>query len=218
MDAAKARKHMVDSQVRPNDVTDVRLQSAMATLPRERFVPANRKTLAYVERDVSLFEGRALLKAREFSKLVHAATIQPDDLVLDVGCGYGYSTAVLSHLAGVVVGLEESEEIAAKATERLSDLGLDNVVMMTGPLEAGWAKQAPFDVIVVAAGIESGIETLLSQLKDQGGRLVAIKVTAGVGTGTLYTRSGSAFGERKLFECHAAGILPGFAKPDAFQF
>ncbi|MEM6913080.1 MAG: hypothetical protein AAF511_03790, partial [Pseudomonadota bacterium] len=81
MDAAKARKHMVDSQVRPNDVTDVRLQSAMATLPRERFVPANRKTLAYVERDVSLFEGRALLKAREFSKLVHAANIQSDEPV-----------------------------------------------------------------------------------------------------------------------------------------
>lgn len=218
MDAAKARKHMVDSQVRPNDVTDVRLQAAMASLPRERFVPANRKTLAYIERDVPLFEGRALIKAREFSKLVHAANVQPGDLVLDVGCGYGYSTAVLSHLAGVVVGLEETEELANQATERFSELGLDNAVMMHGPLEEGCAKQGPYDVIVVAAGVEAGLEPLLEQLKEDVGRLVAIKVDHGVGTGTLYTRSGNAFGERKLFECHAAIVLPGLTKPEAFQF
>lgn len=218
MDAAKARKHMVDSQVRPNDVTDIRLQAAMASLPRERFVPANRKALAYVERDVPLFEDRALLKAREFAKLVHAANIQPTDLVLDIGCGYGYSTAVLSRLAGVVVGLEETEELAAKATERFSELSLDNAVMMNGPLEQGCAKQGPYDVIVIAAGVEAGLETLLDQLKDDVGRLVAIRVENGVGTGTLYTRSGNAFGVRKLFECHAATVLPGLTKPEEFQF
>ena len=218
MDAAKARKHMVDSQVRPNDVTNIRLQSAMASLPRERFVPANRKALAYVERDVPLFDGRALLKAREFAKLVHAANVQPNDLVLDVGCGYGYSTAVLSHLAGVVVGLEESEDLAMQATERFSELGLDNAVMMHGPLHEGWAKQGPYDVIVIAAGFAAGLETLLQQLKEDVGRLVAIKVADGVGTGTLYTRSGNAFGERKLFECHAATVLPGLTKSESFQF
>ena len=210
MNTAIQRKHMVDSQVRPNDVTDFGLQAAMAELPRERFVPADKRALAYVEQDVPLFEDRWLLKARDFSKLINEAIIQPDDLVLDVACGYGYSTAVLAQLAGVVVAVEEDESVCAAATEKLAAAGVDNAVVITNPLAEGYEKQAPYDVIVVAGGVEGNLDGLLSQLKPDVGRLVTIEVSNRVGTAKLYTRSGEAFGERKLFEAHPAGVIPAF--------
>lgn len=218
MDLALARKHMVDSQVRPNDVPDLRLQTAMQTVPRELFVPANRRALAYIERDVPLFEGRWLLKARDFSKLVHGATIQAGDLVLDVGCGYGYSTAVMAQMAGVVVGLEEDDEVAAKATETFAALGIDNAVMVQHPLPEGCPKQGPYDVIVVGGGVEGKLDALLSQLKPDTGRLVAIVMERGVGHATLFTRAGDAFGQRRLFEAQPGGVLPGFNHSEGFVF
>lgn len=218
MDTAIARKHMVDSQVRPNDVTDLALQAAMSELPRERFVPANRRALAYVEQDVPLFDDRWLLKPRDFSKLIDAANVQPDDLVLDVACGYGYSSAVLARLASVVVGIEDDEAIASGASERLSDVGIDNAVIVHGPLEKGCAGQGPFDVIVVAGGVESGLEHLLAQLKEDVGRLVTITVDGPVGSAKLFTRSGGAFGDRTLFEAHPGGVIPAFRKSQSFQF
>ena len=218
MDLARARKHMVDSQVRPNDVPDLRLQRAMETIPREAFVPANRQNLAYVEKDVPLFEGRYLMKARDLSKLIHAASIQPGDLVLDVGCGYGYGAAVMAALAGVVVGLEEDEEVAGRATENFASLGIDNAVMVTGPLAEGCAKQGPYDVIVVEGGIETQPEALLSQLKPDVGRLVAVVMDRQVGHATLFTRAGDAFGRRRLFEAQPASVLPGFNHSEGFVF
>ncbi len=218
MDTAKARKHMVDSQVRPNDVTDLALQAAMGELPRERFVPADRRGLAYVEKDVPLFEGRYLVTARVFSKLVDAANVQRDDLVLDIGCGYGYSTAVLSRLASVVVGVEEDEAVVAKASERLAEVGADNAVMMQNPMPEGCPKQGPYDVIVVAGGVETNFEPLLRQLKNDVGRMVAIRMDGRVGHAMLFTRSGEAFGERRLFECYPPHVLPGFEKKAAFTF
>ena len=209
---------MVDSQVRANDVPDLRLQRAMETIPRELFVPTNRQNLAYVEKDVPLFEGRWLMKARDQSKLIHAATIQPGDLVLDVGSGYGYGAAVMASLAGVVVGLEEDEEVAARATDGFATLGIDNAVMVTGPLPQGCAKQGPYDVIVVEGGVEGGHEGLLSQLKPDVGRMVAVMMDRGVGHATLFTRAGDAYGRRRLFEAHPAGVLPGFNHSAGFVF
>ncbi|MEM9810575.1 MAG: protein-L-isoaspartate O-methyltransferase [Pseudomonadota bacterium] len=218
MDTVKARKHMVDSQVRPNDVTDIGLQAAMGNVPRERFVPANRRALAYVEQDVPLFEGRHLLKARDFAKLIDAANVQPGDLILDVGCGYGYSSAVLAQIGGVVVALEESQEVVDKASSLFSAFSIDNAVSVQGPLAEGYAKQAPFDVIVVAGGVEEGLDQLFSQLKEDVGRLVTIKMHDRVGTATLFTRSGTAYGERRLFEAHPAETIPAFRKKQQFQF
>lgn len=218
MDTAKARKHMVDSQVRPNDVTDFALQGAMLELPRERFVPADKRALAYVEQDVPLFDGRWLLKARDFSKLINEANIQKDDLVLDIGCGFGYSTAVLSKLASVVVAVEEDEKVASDASERIGELGLDNAVVMQNALTEGCPAQAPYDVIVIAGGVETNLEPLLKQLKEDVGRLVTIKMDGPVGHAMIYTRSGDAFGERRLFEAHPAGVIPGFKKAQSFQF
>ena len=218
MDLARARKHMVDSQVRPNDVPDLRLQRAMETIPRELFVPTNRQNVAYVEKDVPLFDGRWLMKARDLSKLIHGASIQPGDLVLDVGCGYGYGAAVMASLAGVVVGLEEDEETAQRATDAFGTLGIDNAVMVTGPLPKGCEKQGPYDVIVVEGGVEANHEALLSQLKPDVGRMVAVLMDRGVGHATLFTRAGDAFGSRRLFEAQPAGVLPGFNHSAGFVF
>ncbi|NNU16745.1 protein-L-isoaspartate O-methyltransferase [Parvularcula sp. ZS-1/3] len=209
---------MVDSQVRPNDVTDFALQDAMSELPRERFVPADKRALAYVEQDVPLFDDRWMLKARDFSKLINAANIQKDDLVLDIACGYGYSTAVLAKLCNVVVAVEEDEAIVTGASERISELGIDNAVVMANPLAEGCPAQGPYDVIVVAGGVEDNLEPLLKQLKEDVGRLVTVRVEGRVGTATLYTRSGEVFGERKLFEAHPAGVIPAFRKKAGFAF
>ena len=218
MDFAAARKHMVDSQVRPNDVTDLVLQTAMETLPREQFVPSNRKGLAYAELGIPLFDGRWLLQARDFSKLIHAAGIRKGDLVLDVGCGYGYSAAVVARLAGMVVALEETAETVAAAEQKFQALGIDNAVSVQGSLAAGIVDQGPYDVITIAnGGIEARPEQLLAQLKP-GGRLVAIKVEGGIGRAMVWIRSADGIGERAVFDAQPPGIIPEFRKAAAFVF
>lgn len=218
MDFAEARKHMVDSQVRPSDVTDIGLQIAMETLPRERFVPSNRKNLAYAELGIELFPGRWLVQARDFSKLIHAAGIRKGDLVLDVGCGFGYSAAVISRLAGMVVALEDDANMAAKAEKRFGELSIDNAVSVTGPLDEGMTGQGPYDVITIAnGGIALRPQTLLDQLKT-GGRLVAFWVNGGIGRATVYTKSETAIGDRFVFESQPPGIIPAFRQAEAFVF
>lgn len=218
MDFASARKHMVDSQVRPNDVTDIGLQIAMETLPREMFVPTNRKSLAYAELGIELFPGRWLLQARDFSKLIHSAGIKPRDLVLDVGCGFGYSAAVISRIAGMVVALEEDAEVAARAEENFGTLNIDNAVSVSGALAEGVADQGPFDVITIAnGGIAVRPDALLKQLKP-GGRLVAAQVTGGIGRAMVYTKSDAGIGDRVAFDAQPPGIIPGFANAVAFSF
>ena len=218
MDFAAARKHMVDSQVKPNDVTDLRIQRAMESLPRENFVPANKKSLAYAEIAIPLFEGRERLPARDFSKLIHAAEIDEADLVLDVGCGFGYSSAVIANLAGMVMALEDSDAATAKVEKRVDSLGLDNVAAVTGPLVDGLEGQGPYDVIVIAnGGIAERPEKLLQQLKP-GGRLVAIMRSGGIGRAVVFTRSQGGIGDRYVFEAQPPLILPGFATAPAFSF
>lgn len=218
MDMQRARKAMVDSQVRPNDVPDLALQNAMETLPREAFLPGNRRTQAYVEKDVEMFEGRWLLKARDFSKLVHTLRLKPTDLVLDVGCGFGYSTAVLAHLASMAIGLEADAATVEKATAQLGDLDIDNAAVVDGELIAGVPGQGPYDAILIAGGVEEVPTALLEQLSPEGGRLAAIVMRDGLGHATVFTRTGDTFGERVVFEATPAGVLPGFEKAQAFEF
>jgi protein-L-isoaspartate(D-aspartate) O-methyltransferase len=217
MDFATARKHMVDSQVRPNDVTDLKLLKALEITARERFVPEAQKPRAYMEMDIPLFKGRWLLEARDFSKLIHAAGISDQDLVLDIGCGYGYSTSILSHIAGMVVALEDNPDIVAEAEKNLSDDQRDNEVVVEGTLTQGKPDQGPFDAIIIAHGVEFVPDELLAQLKD-GGRLVTIIKRDAIGQAVLITRNGDDFGHVALFEASPAGILPGFQKESAFSF
>ncbi len=218
MNYAVARKHMVDSQVRPNDVTDLNLQGAMEQLPREAFVPSNLQAMAYAEMDLQLFDGRYLLQARDFSKLAHAAGIKETDLVLDVGCGFGYSSVVLARLASMVMAIEADEAVVQSAEQRIADLAIDNVVVVAADLAAGLENQGPYDAIVLSGGaVEVVPDALLQQLKE-GGRLVCIKIEDGLGYATVYTRTGDKFGARQCFEAMPDGVMSGFAADKKFVF
>lgn len=219
-DSAGARATMVDSQLRTNDVTDRAVLAAMAATPREAFVPAARRALAYLDRDIELNSsdagGRALLKPMVMAKLIQLAEIKPDHVVLDIGCGTGYSTAILSRMAGSVVALESDAELAAEASERLLAIEASNAAVVTGPLEAGLAKEGPFDAIVIEGAVDEVPPAILQQLKD-GGRLVAIVGRGNAARALCFTRSGDSFGERMGFNA-AAPVLPGFARAAGFVF
>lgn len=217
MDFEAARKHMVDSQVRPNDVTDIRIQRAFETIPREMFLPSELRALAYVDREVVYAEGRSLPTARDFSKLVAALTIKSGDLVLDAGCGVGYSTAILAALCDMVVAVEQDEALAKSAEETLYGVGAVNAAVVQGDPAAGAANQGPFDVIVISQAIDVEPAALLSQLKD-GGRLGAFFRSGGVSKGSVWRRSGQAFARVDMFDASARTVLQGFTRPRTFVF
>lgn len=218
-DFAAARLNMVESQVRVNAVTDERLIAAMAAVPRERFVPISRQGIAYMDEDIRISDGKAprfLMEPRVFAKLAQLAAITADELVLDIGCGTGYSTAVLSRLAGTVVALESDEDLAAQAGATLSDLGVDNAVVVAGALPDGYAKQAPYDVIFINGMVSSIPDALQSQLRENG-RLVAVAGDGVSGRARLYMRAGDAFSGRDAFDANIR-FLPGFEPVESFVF
>jgi len=218
MDLGQVRSRMVDGQVRTGDVTDLRILAAMQELPRERFAPDHQPELAYADLDLPLGaqSGRAMLRARTLAKLLQALAIAPGERALDVGCGLGYGVAVLSHLAGVVFGLEEDSALAAAASKVLAACGIPNASVVTGPLSAGWPREAPYDVILVEGATEIVPRALLEQLND-GGRLACIEGRGLSGKATVYRSAGGAVSGRPVFDA-AAPLLPGFAQPPAFVF
>lgn len=218
-DFDQSRRKMVDNQLRTNDVTDHRILDAMEVVPRERFVPAAKKAVAYIDEDLPIGtseSGRLLMKPHIFGKLVQLAEIREEDVVLVVGAGTGYSSAVISKLAASVVALEENEDLAKIATDVLVDLGIENAVVVEGPLAKGYASEGPFDVIFVDGAVEVLPDDLVSQLKPDG-RLVAVEGIGGAGTAKLYQRSGDAVSSRFGFNA-SVGLLPGFSKAAEFVF
>ena len=215
LDAAKARRFMVDGQVRTADVTDPDMVEAMLSLPRERFMPAGKAALAYLDSDIPLAKDRALLKPMVLAKLIQAAQVARGDRVLDVGCGTGYSTALLAHIAGSAVGLEEDVDLAARAREALASVGARAEVVV-GPLTAGWPAGTPYDVILLNGATEIVPETLGAQLKPDG-RLACIYGRSPVGKAMIYRLSEGRLVGRPVFDA-AAPVLPGFAAAPQFVF
>jgi protein-L-isoaspartate(D-aspartate) O-methyltransferase len=215
-DTAVQRANMVAAQLRTNDVLDGRLLHAVETIPREIFVPERFRPVAYMERCIELAPNRVLMDARCFGKLAQLAAISPTDIVLNVGCGTGYSAAVLGMLAARVFALDEQEELISIAQLRLQELGARNVPVVRGHLTEGDPAHAPFDVIFLDGAIEVEPKSLFGQLKD-GGRLVAVKRDGAAGYGCLYVRHGTAIGERGAFDAWLP-VLPGFSKPRGFSF
>src|SRR4029450_6447666 len=215
-DFAAARRNMVEGQVRTADVTDLRIQSAMLEIPRERFVPSALADLAYLDLDLPVGKSgsRRLLKPMVFAKLIPAADISSADRVLDVGCATGYGAAVLARLAREVFALEEDEDLARMARSELSDQ--QSVRLVTGPLNAGWPKDAAYDVIVLEGATEIAPQAFLDQLRD-GGRLVGILGSGPGAKAMFYCRMGGELGGRHIFDASAA-VLPGFAKSPVFAF
>lgn len=216
------RAHMVESQIQPNKVNDPRLIEALSSVPRERFVPESRRGTAYIDEDLEIAPGRYLMEPVVFARMVEAAGIQATDTVLDVGCGPGYSTAILAHLAGAVIGLEEESDLVDTARGLMLDLEIDNAVLEQTKPTLGYPDQAPYEVIVIGGAATNIPDTLLDQLAD-GGRLVAVIPERHVsecchfGSATLFTKVGDIVGSRPLFD---AGIppLPGFEKEAGFVF
>ncbi len=218
MDFESARRNMVEGQIRPNRVTDARLLSALAEVPREAFVPEEFKSLAYVDEDLSVGQGRHLMKPMVLARLAQEALVKPTDVVLEIGGGAGYAAAVLARLASTVVALESDAELALRAAGTLSELGIDTVAFVEGPLEQGYPEQAPYDVIFFNGAIGEIPRAFTGQLV-KGGRLVAVVDGPGGGTGkgVLATRQGGLFGSREVFDANTAP-LPGFARAPEFAF
>lgn len=215
-DFSGLRTKMVDGQVRTTDVTSLPLLDALLSVPREEFVPAARKSLAYIDEDLEIAAGRYLMEPSPFARIVQLAEIQPGDFVLDVGAGTGYSSAVLSKLAGSVVALEQDAALAEKAQSTLSALGYDTVAVVEGPLTAGYPAQAPYDVIVIEGAVERIPQALFDQLKD-GGRLVAVEGLGNSGVVHIYVKHASSVSARRAFNA-AVKALPGFNNAPVFEF
>ncbi len=221
-DFSEARFNMVESQIRPNQVTDARLLRALLDVPREKFVPSSMQALAYMEEEIVVaqaFAGaptRSLMSPMPQARMMQLAEVEPDDLVLDVGCVSGYSTAVLARLAESVVGLECNESLAEQATQALMELEADNAAVVSGPLPEGYASEGPFDVILLNGSVPEVPGGLLKQLKD-GGRLVAIIAQSNFGEATLFRNSGGRVSYRSVFDA-SAQPLPGFEREQEFVF
>ncbi|MFC3051327.1 protein-L-isoaspartate O-methyltransferase family protein [Kordiimonas pumila] len=215
-DFQAARTHMIDCQLRPNEVNDERIIQAINSIPRENFVPKSKRAIAYVDEDLEVVKGRYLMEPVIFARLLVVANIQPTDLVLDVGCVTGYSTAVMAALADAVVAVEQDEKLASMAEEKLSGLEIMNVAVVTGTLSEGVAKQGPYDVIFIEGAVEDVPSKLVKQLKE-GGRLVCVKMFGGVGRGHVIEMKNGEPAVRNLFDANVQQ-LPGFSLKKEFVF
>lgn len=215
-DFSSARQHMVDSQIRTNDVTDLPILRAFKSVPREVFIPQAQRALAYSDVHVDCGEGRVVMRPRDFAKMVQAADIAPSDVVLNIACGRGYSVAILAALAETVVGLEDTEEAVDRATALLTEVGVNNAAIVKGDLKSGAREHGPFNVIFVNGAVTDVPKTWLDQLSN-GGRLVCIRQDGPIGRCSVFTRSGDAVGERVEFDA-AVPVLPGFEPQSAFVF
>lgn len=215
-DFAAAREAMVDSQVRTSDVTRYAIIEAMSWCPRELFVPRAYDEIAYAETEVPMAPGRAMMAPRAVAKMLDAVGIGPDDLVLDVAPGTGYSTAIISRLAAAVVAVEPDADLAARAATLFEELELVNTIVEQGDPAEGAPAHGPYEVIFVNGAVEELPTTLTGQLRN-GGRLVAIFAERGVGRCKIMLRAGDSLAERVVFDLDAPR-LPGFERPHAFTF
>jgi protein-L-isoaspartate(D-aspartate) O-methyltransferase len=215
-DFAAARETMVDSQVRPSDVTRFPIIEAFLTVRREDFVPAHLRPVAYLGEHIELAPGRVLLDPRVFAKMLDAVAVGPNDLVLDVGCGLGYSSAVLAHMAQAVIALEEDTAMVSDAENRLAAAGADNAVVEQGRLADGMPQHGPFDAIVIEGGVEQLPDTFQDQVK-LGGRVAAIFTRERSGQAKLGVRVEEGLVWRRIFDA-TAPVLPGFEAAKAFEF
>jgi protein-L-isoaspartate(D-aspartate) O-methyltransferase len=207
-DFATRRTMMVDTQVRPSDVTKFPVIEALLSVPREAYVPRALREAAYVGENLAITPRRVMLEARTLAKLLDALDIQPDELVLDLGCGLGYSTAVIARLAEAVIAVEEDAGLAALAEKTLSAEGVDNAAVIAGPLPEGAARHGPYDVITLQGAIETLPQALSDQLKD-GGRIGCLFMEGALGLARVGYKVDGVVTWRFVFNA-TAPVLQGF--------
>jgi len=214
-DFAARRTTMVDTQVRPSDVTKFPIINAMLSVPREMFVPADRVEAAYVGENLDLGGGRVMLDPRTLAKMLDALALTPADLVLIVGAGHGYAAAVVARMVNAVIALEEDAVMATEAERALAEVGADNAAVLTGPLAEGVAKHAPYDAMLIEGAIEVLPEGLAGQLRD-GGRIAALFREGNLGVCRIGIARDGRIAWRHAFHA-SAPVLPGFVAARAFS-
>jgi protein-L-isoaspartate(D-aspartate) O-methyltransferase len=216
MDFARARDFMVESQVRTADVTDTRIIHAMRTLPRERFVPAPKRTLAYGDLEVEVAPGRTLMRPRDLAKLVQVLGPQANERALEIAGATGYGAAVLAACCKEVIALDPDPDLSFAARAALESSGVTNAKTVSTVAADGWSDEAPYDVILLNGAAEIVPEAWLTQLAP-GGRLGVIVRQGAAGSARIYTRAADAAAYRTAFDA-APPVAPGLTKPPAFAF
>ena len=215
---AQARKMMVDCQIRPTKVTDSRVLDAFGTIPREDFVSRHQRAIAYIDEDLPVPGGRCMMEPMVLARMIQALSVDANDNILVVGCGTGYSAAILARLAGSVIAVETRSQLVERAQETLVATGIDNAVAIKARLTDGFAKEGPYDGILVEGAVEAVPDQLLDQLGTHG-RLVAVWRPAGhpVGVASQWTRAGDGFSRKPLFDAQVP-LLDEFRSKRAFVF
>ena len=215
---AQARKMMVDCQIRPTKVTDTRILDAFGTVPREDFVSRHQRAIAYIDEDLQVPGGRCMMEPMVLARLIQALTVEADHNILVVGCGTGYSAAILARIAGSVIAVETRGQLVEKAQETLVATGVDNAVAIKGRLTDGFAKEGPYNGILVEGAVETIPDQILNQLTADG-RLVAVWRPAGhpVGVASQWTRAGDAYIRKPLFDAQVP-LLDEFRSKREFVF
>lgn len=216
IDFEVAREAMVECQVLPGGVRDTKLCRVLKNIPREAYVPEKYKNLAYMDKNIPLIGEREVLNPLVLSMLLELADIQPDDLVLDIGCGLGYSTAVLAALAGTVVALENNPVFVESANTVLQNQNIDNAVVVEGDHADGQPTQGPFNVIFIGGLVDEVPHILLDQL-DENGRLVCVSNYENASRGIIISRHGDSFSINAALDVTAPKML-GFEKEKQFSF
>jgi len=214
---AEARNRMVDSQIRPNRVSDPRITGAMRRLPRERFLPPGLAPLAYADEDVPLGKGRALMQPMAIARLVQLAAPMPGERALVVAAGVGYGAAILAACGARVVALEEDPALLALARHALTEVAPE-VNVIAGSLSAGWPMGAPYDVILLEGAVQEIPPALAQQLRGDGGRLVTVVCTDGrTSQAVLAETAGAGLRAQPMFDCPTP-LLPSLVRAPAFAF
>jgi protein-L-isoaspartate(D-aspartate) O-methyltransferase len=216
MDYAAARHAMVESQIRTNRVSDPLLTAALREVPRELFVPSRLRSIAYVDEALPLGNGRYLMEPLAFALMAQVAELSAKDVVLDVGCATGYSTAVLAKVAATVVAVEEVADFAREANRLLSELA-DNAAVIEGRLADGCPRQGPYDAILIEGAVEEIPDAIVAQLAERGRLVCIVAGPGGLGKGTVVTRHGTSINRRAVFDA-GTPVLPGFQRRPTFAF
>lgn len=217
MNYALARRKMVENQLRTNQIEDARVIAAMGRIPREMFVPAALKGIAYIDEDLPLGNGRNLMEPLVLARVLQVASIGSEDVVLDVGCGNGYNAAVMSQLASTVIALESDPDLVAESSRLFAELELDNVVVVEGPLREGYPKAGPYDVITFGGAVADVPEVMIDQLAATGRIVAVIAHRPRIGKIKVLTRSDGGVLQTEAFDAFTP-LLPGFESVSKFTF
>ncbi|WP_039758126.1 protein-L-isoaspartate O-methyltransferase family protein [Bartonella queenslandensis] len=221
-DFAELRRKMVDNQIRTVDVTDLSVLEAFLTISREDFVSEDMKALSYLDTDIVLspvqdeVSARYLMKPASLAKLLQLAAVKSSDVVLDIGANSGYCAALLSKLAGSVIALESNKSLFECALEALEHNQCDNVVVIHGPLEEGYAVEGPYDVIFIEGSVDFIPQGIFDQMKDSG-RLIVVEGHGNAAVARIYFKEDGIISARRAFNL-AVKPLPCFLKKADFVF